>query len=55
MVLVGGGGGERLVVIGGWIERELTAKRERERKVRSVMAREIYNFFFLMVERDQLT
>jgi hypothetical protein len=46
MVLVGGGGGERLVVIGGWIERELTAKRERERKVRSVMAREIYNFFF---------
>jgi hypothetical protein len=54
-VLVGGGGGERLVVVGGWIERELTVERERKRKVRSVMAREIYNFFFFMVERDQLT
>jgi hypothetical protein len=52
MVLVGGGGGERLVVVGGWIERELTAKRERERKVRSVMAREIYNFFFYGRERS---
>jgi hypothetical protein len=32
MVLVGGDGGERLVVVGGWIKRELTAKRERERE-----------------------
>ena len=53
---MGGGSGKRLVVVvGGWIERELTVKRERERgrggggerEVMSVVVREIYNFFFL--------
>ena len=55
MVLVGGDGGERLVVVGGWIERELTAEREREKGEICRGEGDIQFFFFFMVERDQLT
>ena len=50
---MGGGSGKRLVVVvGGWIERELTVKRERERGDVCRGEGDIQFFFFCGRERS---